>query len=296
MLEQLIHTNSYPTTHEVLAQLKAQNKDIYIFGGIQGGHSLGSMVRDFCDDMELEVKGHIVNAAFKKTNTFKGKPVYSLEEWENKDIALIIGMADVKAKAAYLKNLGFKHLYFLNTFRDVSYIHTCTQGFKAFFLKNLHAFEETYHLLSDDLSKEVMIGYLQDRIYNNYATLTRTQDKKGFFSDVLALGDNEVMVDCGAYDGDTCLEFIKYVPNYKQIYALEPDSKLIGKLRENTKHLNCVVIPKGAAEKKEVIYFEESLSGTSRISATGVALECDSIDNILEQLRSEFLTGGGDRV
>ncbi|WP_295700456.1 hypothetical protein [uncultured Helicobacter sp.] len=181
MLEKMICTQTYPDTYAILSQLKAQKKDIYLFGGTHGGHSLGSMVRDFCDKEGLEIKGHIANKAFIKQDSYKGKPILAIEEWSgSKDICIIIAMADVKAKAQLLKSYGFKHLYFMNTFRDVSYISGCTNGFESFFKSHLSEFESTYNLLSDDLSKEVMIGYLQDRIYNNYATLTRTQDKKGF--------------------------------------------------------------------------------------------------------------------
>ncbi|WP_300450987.1 FkbM family methyltransferase [uncultured Helicobacter sp.] len=102
------------------------------------------------------------------------------------------------------------------------------------------------------------------------------------------------MIDCGAYDGDTCLEFVRYVPEYEKIYALEPDSKLVPQLIENTKHLRCEVIPKGASHTKEIIYFAEENSGTSRISENnGIALECDSIDNILKT--NSMNMGGGHK-
>ncbi|BAM32064.1 hypothetical protein HW260_05995 [Helicobacter cinaedi] len=39
------NTKAYPNTQAVLEKLKTSTKEIYIFGGIQGGISLGSMVR-----------------------------------------------------------------------------------------------------------------------------------------------------------------------------------------------------------------------------------------------------------
>ncbi|CAM3280392.1 FkbM family methyltransferase [Helicobacter labetoulli] len=285
-------TKTYPDSYVVLEQLKKINKDIYIFGGIRGGMSLGSMVRDFCDRNSVEIKGHIVNKAFKNLTHFRGKEVFALEEWDtSKDVAIIIGMADVKAKAKMLKNLGFYNLFFINTFRDVSYLKGCTKGFAEYFNSHLCEFESTYYLLADNLSREVMKGYLQDRIYNNYDTLTSTQDSNAFFSDVLGLGVNEVMIDCGAYDGDTCLAFAKAVPNYSHIFALEPDTHILKKLKDNTASLRCSIIPKGAYHKQEILYFSEEDSGTSHATSNGnIKIECDSIDNLLSRERERERT------
>jgi len=35
--------------------------------------------------------------------------------------------------------------------------------------------------------------------------------------------DDAVVVDAGAFDGDTVLDFIKHKHSYKRIYAFEPD-------------------------------------------------------------------------
>ena len=278
------NTKAYPNTQAVLEKLKTSTKEIYIFGGIQGGISLGSMVRDFCDRNGVEIKGHIVNKAFKNGTHFRGKEVFTLESWDkSKDVAIIIGTADVKAKTKILREYGFYDFYFLNVFRDEVYLQGCTQGFEEYFSSHLREFETTYHLLADDVSREVMKGYLQDRIYNNYDTLASTRDSKAFFSDVLGLGKNEVMIDCGAYDGDTCLAFAKLVPEYSHIFALEPDTSILAILKENTASLRCSIIPKGASHKKETLRFSTKDSGSSHADSNGsITIECDSIDNLLQ--------------
>ena len=278
------NTKTYLDTQAVLEKLKTSQKDIYLFGGIQGGMSLGSMVRDFCDRNGVEIKGHIANRDFIKQRHFRQKPIIALEDWQgSKDIAIIIGMADVKAKAKILREYGFYDFYFLNTFRDEAFLQNCTKGFAEYFNTHLREFESTYHLLADDVSREVMKGYLQDRIYNNYDTLASTQDSKAFFSDVLGLGKNEVMIDVGAYDGDTCLAFAKLVPEYSHIFALEPDMSILPTLKENTASLRCSIIPKGASHKKETLRFSTKDSGTSHADSNGVlTIECDSIDNLLQ--------------
>ena len=70
--------------------------------------------------------------------------------------------------------------------------------------------------------------------------------------------NDEIMVDCGAYDGDTALEFAKQCPNYKHIYAFEPDMDNFEKLKHNTRDLNITCIQKGVYNKDGVLYFKQS--------------------------------------
>ena len=45
-----------------------------------------------------------------------------------------------------------------------------------------------------------------------------------YFNDVFDIQDDEIFVDCGAYDGKSVVDFIFYVKGkYKKIYAFEPD-------------------------------------------------------------------------
>ena len=47
-----------------------------------------------------------------------------------------------------------------------------------------------------------------------------------FEKDILPLNKNEILADCGAFDGDSIESFIKATSdNYEKIYSFEPDSK-----------------------------------------------------------------------
>jgi len=52
---------------------------------------------------------------------------------------------------------------------------------------------------------------------------TLQEDDQYFPDDIIKLTQNEVFVDCGAYDGLSTLEFINKVDTYKNIYVLEPN-------------------------------------------------------------------------
>ena len=56
-----------------------------------------------------------------------------------------------------------------------------------------------------------------------------------FDDDVFRLGENEVFVNCGAYDGDTVRAFLeKSKGHFKKIYAVEPDKNNFAKLSATT--------------------------------------------------------------
>ena len=93
--------------------------------------------------------------------------------------------------------------------------------FKSYFLANEEKFDETYNLLADNLSRKVMLGYLKDRVYDNHSSLVTMQDKRDYFNDLIKFEDGEIMIDCGAYDGDSVLEFIRHCPKYSKVYAFK---------------------------------------------------------------------------
>lgn len=46
-----------------------------------------------------------------------------------------------------------------------------------------------------------------------------------FAADVVRLQEQEVFVDCGAYDGDTTLDLLRRAPNTASVHAIEPDAQ-----------------------------------------------------------------------
>lgn len=283
MLQELLKdTKAYPQILEYeLARLKECKKDIYIFGGILDGMSLGAEVRRFLDKNGIEIKGYIANKSFIKTSFYLGKPIYSLEDSNlAKDIAIVIGMVGVKEKSNELKSYGYHNLYFFNIFREMLGF----RKFKSYFLANEEKFDETYNLLADNLSRKVMLGYLKDRVYNNYSSLVATQDKRGYFNDLIKFKDGEIMIDCGAYDGDSVLEFIRHCPNYSKVYAFEPDNDNFKKLQHNVSKHNVCCINKGVYSRDDILRFNESGdNGGGHFSIDGqIEIPVCMIDSIVD--------------
>lgn len=92
-------------------------------------------------------------------------------------------------------------------------------------------------MLADEKSKIVYNSVIQARKARDIKYFpTEYCDKVQYFIDELELAKDEVFIDCGAYNGDTIDDFLKYCPEYKQIIAFEPETANFKQLQ--AKHKN----------------------------------------------------------
>lgn len=91
---------------------------------------------------------------------------------------------------------------------------------------------------------------------------------KYFDFDIISLTDEEVLVDLGAYTGDTVLSYLKNGGNYRKIYCYDIDEGNLNQCRknlellENIEYRHCAV-----GDKAGVVY----LRGNEDVSAKGIA-------------------------
>lgn len=105
-----------------------------------------------------------------------------------------------------------------------------------------------------------------------------------YFNNIFTFGIDEVMIDCGAFTGDTALMFAKHCPNYQKIYAFEPDNAIFNQLIENTKELKITTINKGVFSKTSTLSFDIEDCGCSNFNKDGkIQIKVETIDNLLKQ-------------
>lgn len=157
---------------------------------------------------------------------------------------------------------------------------------KLFFEQHSELIEKNIDLLYDEKSKKVYEGLILYRKYRKRKYFPYYSSKDQYFpEDVIKLNENEIFVDCGAFEGDTAQEFLKLVnSNYKKIVCFEPDKSNYEILLETLKNYdNVIAINKGVFDKKQVISFDSGRKGSSTISEEGsVQIEVDKIDDVPE--------------
>ena len=153
-------------------------------------------------------------------------------------------------------------------------------------------FEWLYNRLGDYRSKLVLNNMLY--YWLSFQPELIVQMKEGNYSDyydldLLKCDENEVVVDLGAYTGDSAIDYISTYKKYKRIYCYEITPKTVEELKENMKNYpNVEIRNKGAGAKNCVMYLSSSEMSSSNTVSTENAtsefpVEIVSIDNDISE-------------
>lgn len=108
-----------------------------------------------------------------------------------------------------------------------------------------------------------------------------------FPPDLFRLLPDEVVVDCGAFNGDTIRFLLSEVgPNFKAIHAIEADAVSLRQLHDYLSTLDTAVVAKihvhtcAVGETRGVLRFSMSGAATSRADDLGVDVSCIPLDDL----------------
>ena len=121
---------------------------------------------------------------------------------------------------------------------DESYIIS-----KEKYMKNEKRLEETYNLfIHDELSGTEFLQFILQKNIGFYEK-NYHKSPQYFDKDIIRFTDKEVLIDCGAFIGDTVNDFVKATGGcYNKIYSFEMDRKNYERLIENCKNLIIYII------------------------------------------------------
>lgn len=142
---------------------------------------------------------------------------------------------------------------------------------KTFLEVNTDNLKQSYDFLCDYQSKQIFQSMVEARFTKNTALLSRTCQQNQYFpEDIFSLGQDEVFVDAGAFDGDTIEQFLKNTNfKYKNIYAFEPDKSNYERLLGRNYDANILVYNAGLYDKTTELCFSANKGGSSKIEAEG---------------------------
>jgi FkbM family methyltransferase len=150
-----------------------------------------------------------------------------------------------------------------------------------------------YALLSDAKSRLEFAAQIRWRCSLDYECLPKPDpaDEMYYPPDLFSLSAEEVLVDCGAFDGDSIRMFLERTHGrFRHIYAIEPDAKNRAAL---DKYLTLLpgdlaqrisVLPFGLSDCDEVVSFSASGTVGSRVVAGSgsESIQCRRLDGILD--------------
>lgn len=136
-----------------------------------------------------------------------------------------------------------------------------------------------------------MLGLINSRISSDASHIRYFyQDESYFPKDIIKLEDNEVYVDCGAFDGDTIYLFLEKMKDfgkkYLKIFAIEPDENNMTNLKKNLYHKeNILFINEGVYSRDGIISFNMCSTMGSKIDEkhSKTSINVRTLDNILSE-------------
>lgn len=268
----------------LIKKIRLEHKPAILFGA---GYCI-SMILDLCITSKIDVHAIVDNDTKKCGKIFRGIAIISIDEMmrEHTDYPILISTSHYKEIIEQLKDIQYSgtvyHLptaaYYKNTVYSLEYVY-----------ENKTRFENAYNILEDECSKKVFVGMIKHNISldEKYLLEIRKYEINGYFGTELYVNSKEdVIVDAGAFNGDTIDEFLSIQNNqFKRIYAFEPDiinyNILKRKVYNNQK---IVAVCAGLGKESKQLRFITGGSVSSRIDEEGNdVINIDTIDHFFSR-------------
>ena len=227
---------------------------------------------------------------FLGEKSFYGLEVFKLNEISDKN-ALIIQAVGAKPKTVFnvLKRNGFEKIldYHLLNLRDEKRYKLIHGGdnFLEDFSSNTKKYDEVFNKLEDDKSRIVFESLLDLKLnLDMQNSIFGYSVSHQYWEDFVGMDQNKIFVDCGGFDGDSTISFIKRQPDYEKVYFFEPFIKCIELAKRNlSQYPNIEFHNIAVSDKKSKIYFTENLGVANHQSEDGtLEVETDALDNIIK--------------
>jgi FkbM family methyltransferase len=147
------------------------------------------------------------------------------------------------------------------------------------------------HLWADEESLATYRSNIMWRAKGDPSHLPYPAPQNTYFpSNIFKLSPEEVLVDCGAFDGDTLRLLLSLVPDFKAFYAVEADTVSIQKLRSYIRTLQPHVAAKvheldcAVGAERCTLQFVMSGAATSKIEGAGVDVACIPLDELFAEI------------
>ena len=270
------HLKSLPCVWD---SLKNSEKPVVLYGM---GDGADKVLRAF-EKFNIKASAVMASDGFVRGQSFHGFRVKKLSELEAEygDFTIALCFASQLPEVMEtIRSVAKKHETLVPSvpvFGDILF----DDGFIGKYAEDM---EHAYTLFADEQSKAVYKNTLSFYRTGELCLLDEiTTGRDEAFNSILKLGDNEVYVDLGAYNGDTIDEFLGFVNgSYRKMIALEPNAKNFEKLKAH-----CADIPKtelwqlGAYSRNTILEFNNKAGRNSAIADSGVKTRVVTVDTIL---------------
>ncbi len=219
----------YPCTRDMWDVLKDESRPIVIYGMGNGADKLISRF----DSLGIKFADIFASDGFVRGHSFHGIRVKSFSEIRETYPEFVIALSFASARdevVSMLEEIDSEYDMFLP---DMPVAEESVYFDKDFYNGNYEEILKAYELFEDEESKNCFAAMISYKLSGKIRYLLDAfSEREDVFSIINSGGRIENMIDCGAYNGDTAREAIKYIPSLKEIIAVEPDEKTYRKLEK----------------------------------------------------------------
>lgn len=264
----------------LIREIKKIGSKVVLFGS---GYC-ASMVIDLCQISDIKIDAIIDNNKEKWGMTLRGIRITSFEEMlsQNNIYPILISTSHFDEIISQIMISNYKGMifnlpldaYYKNSVYSLDYVK-----------ENSNRFSDAYNALADDCSKKVFLNVIKHNISldNRYFEEIKDYEISGYFgTDLYKNREDEVIVDAGAFTGDTIQEFFSHEQHLcKKIYAFEPDIVNYNFLKENIRAKSMVIpVCAGLGEKCNRLKFIMGGGVSSKIDEEGGEMvEIETLDH-----------------
>ena len=271
---------------EFWERMATSDAPIVIYGTGNGA----DMFLDEADARGIRVNGCFASDGFVRSRTFRGFKVLSYNDarhiFGKMFVVLCFGTHDPLVIANIQRIAQENELYMPDLVRD----DESNLFDLKYCQKQKEEIEFAYSLLADDISRKSFMSIIDYRITGDISYLLEDQVDDISAWEELSYDQDEVFIDCGAYNGDTIARFRSIVSSYEAIYGIEPDRKTFKKLERATEGLdNLKLYNAFVSDHVGSIPFVSGKGRGSTYSATGDLIDVVTVDSILKGSRATLI-------
>ncbi len=154
-----------------------------------------------------------------------------------------------------------------------------------------------YDLWEDEASRVEYVAQVRWRLLHDFDALPDPVKTEIYFpTDIFLTRDDEVFVDCGAFDGDTLKRFLHHRKGeFKRILAFEPDPKNFEKLEHYVAGLpsqqseRIDLHRQAVGARRELVHFDAMGNEASFVGSGSMEVESVPLDEICQGLSPTYL-------
>lgn len=218
-------------------------------------HGYGIQVLCFCD-----------NGMGGGTDEVTGLKIIRPEELHDTVIRpeILVCVGDEKAYQSIsrqLFSLGF----------DEAQIHIMNEFFywqtREYFDANIEAYRKAYQFMEDEFSRQVYLERMKKVFLLSDISQIVSPNEEEYFDEKIVLTEDEVFIDCGGFDGDSALRFIKQCGGrYRDIIIFEPEISKKAAIEKSMGDNRYQLYQLGVWSKSTKLYFNAMGTGSSHVS------------------------------